>query len=110
MVGDIQESTIFPNQKALFNYANRAFKWVNDHVESVQKLRFTVGDEFQAAYPDIASAVRAIILLRLKFKAAKIDSSESNYKASEYQGLRIGLAYGKIDVFDDKNEPLWTKW
>jgi hypothetical protein len=104
LVGDILSSTLFPDQKALFTGLQQQFKWVNEHVKAVQALRFTVGDEFQAAYEDLVSAFTATILLRLKFKAAKLNHDE---KAEFFgaQEVRIGLAYGRISVYDEREEP-----
>ena len=71
LVGDVLQSTRFPDQKALFNGLRQQFEWVNERVAAVQPLRFTVGDEFQAAYSDVVSAFRAVLLLRLKFRTMK---------------------------------------
>lgn len=104
LVGDILSSTLFPDQKVLFTGLQQQFEWVNGHVKAVQPLRFTVGDEFQAAYEDVVSAFTATILLRLKFKAAKLNHDEKA-EFVRNQEVRIGLAYGRISVYDDREEP-----
>ena len=71
LIGDVLQSTRFPDQKALFNGLRQQFEWVNERVAAVQPLGFTVGDEFQAAYSDVVSAFRAVLLLRLKFRTMK---------------------------------------
>lgn len=104
LVGDILGSTLFPDQKVLFIGLQQQFDWVNQHVKAVQALSFTVGDEFQAAYEDVVSAFRAIILLRLKFKAVKLNHDEKA-GVGYNQEVRIGLAYGRISVYRDSEEP-----
>jgi hypothetical protein len=99
LVGDIQGSKQFSDQKRLFTWLREQFDWVNQHQPAVQPLRFTVGDEFQAAYRDMAAAFQAVILLRLRFKSEEIMSPFHS------QDVRIGMAYGEISVFDRAEEP-----
>jgi hypothetical protein len=104
LVGDVLQSTTYPDQKALFEGLLRQFDWVNEHVEAVQPLGFTVGDEFQAAYGDVASAFRAVIFLRLKFRAMKSNNGDE-LAIGRHQQVRIGLSYGEISVFREASEP-----
>jgi len=105
LVGDIQGSKLFPDQKSLFTGLQEQFDWVNSHVTAVQKLRFTVGDEFQAAYETVLAAFKAVIFLRLKFKVAKLEFEHESPGLARNQEVRFGLAYGRISVFPDKSEP-----
>jgi hypothetical protein len=104
LVGDVLQSTRFPDQKALFNGLRQQFEWVNERVAAVQPLGFTIGDEFQAAYSDVVSAFRAVLLLRLKFRAMKSALDQAQARMSKQQ-VRIGLSYGEISVFQEDSEP-----
>lgn len=98
-VGDVSSSRQFRDQKKLFAGLRSHFAWVNQQVAPVQRLQFTVGDEFQAAYRDVASAFRAAILLRLRFKTEPLP------EPAKGQDVRIGFAYGQISVFDEADRP-----
>jgi len=99
LVGDVAASRSFPDQKRLFAELRHHFQWVNERVHAVQPLRFSVGDEFQAAYETLARALRATILLRLRFKEAPLEGLE------EKRDVRIGLAFGEISVFEPAEAP-----
>jgi hypothetical protein len=99
MIGDVIASRAFPDQQLLFAALGDHFQWVNQHVPAEQPLQFTVGDEFQGAYREIAAAFRATILLKLKFRAQAHGGVERDGE------FRIGLAYGQISVYDDGHAP-----
>lgn len=96
LIGDIAHSRSFIDQPALFDRMQGHFAWVNHHVNAEQaiELAFGQGDEFQAAYGSIESAVKASILLRLRFK---LDTLKP--KAQDMD-VRIGLGYGHITVYN----------
>lgn len=100
LVGDVAASRTYPDQKRLFSALRQIFDGVNRQVEAAQPIRFSVGDEFQAAYSTLADAIRATVLLRLRFKAEELGTF-----GGRDQDLRIGLAYGEIAVFDATEEP-----
>lgn len=104
LIGDIMKSTAFPDQKTLFADLQKQFNWLNDKIRPAQKLQFTIGDEFQAAYSDIQSAFIATILLRLHFRSDELQKSEledPNYRKE----ARIGLARGIISRFNVDEAP-----
>lgn len=104
LVGDILESRLFRDQRTLFSKLQQQFNWVNERVPAAQGLSFTVGDEFQAAYLDINKAFKAAILLRLRFKAAKI-TKEKDVGSGRKQDIRMGLSYGKVSVYREDSAP-----
>jgi hypothetical protein len=101
LIGDIAKSRSFPDQKALFDQLRSHFAWVNRHVEAIQALElgFERGDEFQAAYSSIESAIRASILLRIRFKLGELKP------LAREQDVRVGLGYGQISVYDETTAP-----
>ncbi|MEE4108546.1 MAG: SatD family protein [Halieaceae bacterium] len=101
LIGDIAHSRSYEDQRALFNRMNAHFKWVNERIQAEQALElgFEQGDEFQAAYRSIASAVKASILLRMRFK---LDTVKPEARDMD---IRVGLGYGQITVYDEKIAP-----
>jgi hypothetical protein len=99
MIGDVSGSREFPDQARLFAMLREHFAWVNRHVPAVQPLQFTIGDEFQGAYRDIASAFKATILLKLRFREQPLGEPEHSRE------VRIGLAYGQISVYEHDEAP-----
>mgnify|MGYP006302288735 FL=1 len=101
LIGDIAHSRSYADQRALFNRMTEHFAWVNAHIAAEQALElgFEQGDEFQAAYRALASAVKASILLRMRFKldAVKPDARDMD--------IRVGIGYGQITVFDERIAP-----
>lgn len=96
LIGDIARSRSFEDQSELFNGLKSHFKWVNSHVPAEQNLElgFEQGDEFQAAYRSIQSAVKASILLRMRFK---LDALKPRARDMD---VRFGLGYGQITAYD----------
>lgn len=101
LIGDIAHSRTYDDQRGLFSRMNAHFQWVNEHIKAEQALElgFEQGDEFQAAYRSIASAVRASILLRMRFKLDTIKPEARD------MDVRVGLGYGQITVFDETIAP-----
>jgi len=65
VIVDVSKSRTHPDRGELQTTIERAFASVNDLVHAVQPIAATVGDEFQAAYADLATALRATLLARL---------------------------------------------
>jgi Trp operon repressor len=101
LIGDIAHSRSFDNQRELFSRMQEHFEWLNERVEAAQALElgFEQGDEFQAAYRSIESAVKASILLRMRFK---LDAFKPKARDMD---VRVGLGYGQITVYNEKIAP-----
>ncbi len=65
LIGDVVNSRGQADRAALQRDLLTSFVEVNAREPAVQELAPTIGDEFQAVYPDIRSALRATLLLRL---------------------------------------------
>lgn len=101
LIGDIAQSRSFDNQRELFGRMQEHFRWLNERVEAVQALElgFEQGDEFQAAYRSIESAVQASILLRMRFK---LDALKPKARDMD---VRVGLGHGQITVYNEDIAP-----
>ena len=82
LIGDVVGSRQAPSPETMFERLDEAFRWVNGRVEAVQELRSTVGDEFQATYRDLPSALEAALLLRLYLKPSP--------------DVRVGIGWGEV--------------
>jgi hypothetical protein len=65
VIVDISKSRSHPDRSALQTAIADAFGRVNEIVPGLQRLEPTFGDEFQAVYADVATAIRATLLARL---------------------------------------------
>lgn len=65
MLVDISQSRSHADRRELQTQIETAFARVNTLVTADQPLQATVGDEFQAAYGDLDTALRAALLARL---------------------------------------------
>lgn len=65
LIGDVVNSRAQADRAALQRDLLAAFAQVNAWEPAIQELAPTIGDEFQAVYPDVRSAMRATLLLRL---------------------------------------------
>jgi len=101
LIGDIADSRSFDNQRELFDRMQEHFRWLNERIEAAQALElgFEQGDEFQAAYRSIESAVKASILLRMRFK---LDAMKPKARDMD---VRVGLGYGRITVYNEEIAP-----
>lgn len=101
MIGDIAGSRGFPDQRKLFRRIGEHFDWVNEHIGAAQGLEiaFGKGDEFQGAYDDIHSAIKAALLLRIRFKLDELKPRAKD------MNVRMGLGLGRIAVFDERIAP-----
>jgi hypothetical protein len=66
VIGDIVGSRTYPDRARAQAAVQFAMSWVNDTVDHLEPMTATVGDEFQALYPDVESALRATLMLRLE--------------------------------------------
>ena len=65
LIGDVVGSRTHTDRAAMQAALVSAIERVNDRVESVQPLSPTIGDEFQAVYADIGTAVNTTLVIRL---------------------------------------------
>lgn len=82
VIVDVSKSRKHPDRDALHRGVSKAFDQVNALVDARQPLQATIGDEFQAAYADLPTALRATLLARLHLPEG-ID-------------CRFGLGYGEL--------------
>jgi len=82
VIVDVSHSRSHSDRAALQREMQEAFGRVNAAVASAQPLEPTVGDESQAVYDDLASALRASLLARLELPDG-VD-------------CRFGLGYGEL--------------
>lgn len=92
LIGDVVGSRTHPDRRALQDRVSWVLEEVASKVPEVQRLAVTVGDEFQGVFPDLASAVRAALLIRLSL-LPEVDT-------------RYGLGSGPFMVFDDSRQPI----
>lgn len=69
VIVDIVDSKKLPDRRRVQGEIESAFEVVNDRVRRLQPLHASVGDEFQAVYPDVPSALEATLLARLGLPA-----------------------------------------
>ncbi len=80
------------NRAGLQAGVNGALAVVNALLDPVQPLEPTVGDEFQGAFRDVATATRASLLLRLELlQEADVDS-------------RYGLGLGEVSLLESGSQ------
>lgn len=84
VIVDVAKSRSHPDRRALQSSLEQSLERVNSLVESVQPLEPTVGDEFQAAYADLSTAVHATLLARLNLP--------------EGVDCRFGLGHGQLST------------
>ncbi|MEO6471860.1 MAG: SatD family protein [Aeromicrobium sp.] len=65
LIGDVVGSRTHPDRSAMQTALVAVLDRVNAEIEAVQPLVPTIGDEFQAVYRDVASAVNATLRIRL---------------------------------------------
>lgn len=96
LIADIVDSRLTPDRSLLHRQlrgaleivgADRIFGWV-------QQPETTVGDEFQAVLPNLHSAVRATLVLRLTvLRECGVDT-------------RFGIGWGQIEILEDAARPI----
>ena len=85
LIGDLVGSRRVADRPAVQDALVGALEHVNREVPAVQPLEPTIGDEFQGAYDELADAVRASLLIRLRL----LPMADSRY----------GLGRGAVTVF-----------
>jgi len=91
LIGDIVGSREAEDRPKLHEQVRQALDRVNANLPAIQQLSPTVGDEFQAVYVDLSSAVHATLLLRLSLAGVA--------------EVRFGIGWGSLDVFDANKLP-----
>lgn len=95
LIGDVVASKQHIDRDALQRSLRGVLKSVNERLRPVQPLEPTAGDEFQGAFVDVVTAVRASLLIRLELLMRK-DGADSRY----------GLGCGEVTVFDPSRSPV----
>jgi hypothetical protein len=95
LIGDVVASKRHADRPRLQRTLRRILDDANTALGPEQPLELTVGDEFQGAFRDIASAAWASFVIRL----ALLERSPST-------DTRYGLGYGPITVFDADRKPI----
>jgi hypothetical protein len=91
LIGDVVGSRQVKDRALLQERLDSLLVDLNDVLLPRTRLKATIGDEFQACFEDIASAVRASLVIRLGLlRSAGVDS-------------RYGLGVGEVNVFSKTN-------
>ena len=91
LIGDVVESRSYRHQDLMLERLRDSLQPVNEQIPAVQPLVPTVGDEFQGLYDDLASALRANLLLPIYL--------EGDLK------VRVGIGQGTVDVLSNAEAP-----
>lgn len=86
VIGDVIRSREHPDQMDLLRSLKTELDWVNEQLDQaliLQPLQMTIGDEFQGAFEDLATALRAVLLTQLRLMG-RIP-------------LRFGVGHGDIE-------------
>lgn len=90
LIGDVVESRRAEDRGLLQDRLAGVLQEMNGVLEPRIPLQPTIGDEFQACFDDVATAVRASLMTRLELlRTAGIDS-------------RYGLGVGPVEVFSSR--------
>ena len=92
LIGDIVGSRALPDRSAGQRRLDEVLTQATTWLRPTQPLQPTVGDEFQGAFPDLATATGASLWIRLSL-LPEID-------------VRCGLGYGEVTVLDADRAPL----
>ena len=84
LIGDLIGSRRSPSRRELQEHLLAALATTNDLNPAAQLLEPTVGDEFQGVYADVASAVRASLVVRLALP--------------EEVDCRCGIGVGSLEI------------
>jgi hypothetical protein len=89
LVGDVVLSREAPDRRGLHASLRAAIDGLNDDPDSgvVDRLRITVGDEFQGRFDSVGSALHATLVLRLRLAPAA--------------DVRFGVGWGEVTVLDE---------
>ncbi len=89
LIGDVVDSRGFDDRAGLQSSLITAFAAIG--VEAIQAPMMTVGDEFQAIYPDLESALEAELRLRALLAKRVL--------------VRIGMGCGQVNQVEPDREP-----
>jgi SatD family (SatD)/Sigma-70, region 4 len=92
LIGDMVGSRRLPDRSAAQERLGEVLAEVTGQLEVVQPLEATVGDEFQGAFADLATATLAALLVRLVL-LPEMD-------------VRCGIGHGEVTVHDATRRPL----
>lgn len=92
MIGDLVGSRRLPDRAGAQRRLMDVLEDVTGRVGPVQRLEATVGDEFQGAFADLATATSAALLVRL----ALLPETD----------VRCGIGHGEVTVHDATRQPL----
>lgn len=92
LIGDVVDSREAPDRQVLHEHLVRGLALSSAAVPGLQPLDVTAGDEFQAVYPDVGTAVLASLHVRLVLAPA-VD-------------VRFGIGHGPIQVLDADRRPV----
>ncbi|QYJ05355.1 SatD family protein [Nocardioides panacisoli] len=90
VIGDVLGSRGAEDRPALHEALAAALAEVNDETDPVAPLRITVGDEYQGAFADVGSALRAAFRLRLRLQE------------SADVAVRHGVGWGPVEVLSEE--------
>src|SRR4051794_18113780 len=94
LIGDVVESRQAEDRASLQRCLGEVFEEMNGVLEPRVPFEPTIGDEFQACFGDVASAIKASLLVRLELlRTGGVDS-------------RYGLGFGKVQVFSERRRRL----
>jgi hypothetical protein len=90
LIGDVVGSRRVSDRGLLQKRLDEALGQMNGVLAPPIPLELTVGDEFQACFNDVATAVRASLMIRLELiRTAGVDS-------------RYGLGVGPVEIFSER--------
>jgi hypothetical protein len=92
LIGDLVGSRRLADRAGAQETLGAVLAEVTGHVDVLQPLEATVGDEFQGAFADLADATLATLLVRLAL-LPEVD-------------IRCGIGYGEVTVHDASKRPL----
>jgi hypothetical protein len=91
VIGDVVGSRAHPARARLQAAVESALAAVDDRLPAAQPSRPTIGDEFQALYPDLPAALTMTLLVRLLL----MDEAD----------VRFGIGWGELTVVDEASAP-----
>jgi len=94
LIGDLVASKRHIDRRGLQRSLATVLDSANETLQPVQPLELIVGDEFQGAFSNVASATRASLLIRLELLVREMGTDS-----------RYGLGYGEVTVFDRTRSP-----
>jgi len=87
LIGDVVSSRSAPDRQRLHDWIGDVLAQANERFEAVGTLRITVGDEYQASYADLGTALSAALWLRVRLQPEA--------------DLRHGIGWGAVSVLEE---------